>query len=233
MSWLARELGENAVVYAYLGIVTPVIFIVVGGLLGRAEDKLVEQATTDPLTGLGNRSLFDDAMSLEVARARRYQTALSLLLIDVDRLKAINDSGGHRAGDAALRAVRDAISATVRAADVPARIGGDEFAIVVPSTSAAEASHLADRIREALRLGRPGLTVSIGISDSCHFEADASRLVRAADAALYAAKRGGGDCSVVAPAGGLGEEGTRPPLRRAKPGGSPPPQVAPPALRSA
>lgn len=201
-AWALDELFANPVLYAYLGFGTLVVFASLGWLLGRKEDELTYRSTTDVLTGLPNRRELRRRLELELGRVRRYGQAVSVLVLDVDGLKAINDRWGHLRGDAALRAVADALTHSCRQADLPARYGGDEFVVLAPSTSAAEAAELAERVRQRLRDSSPGSEpwlaprVSVGIADSS-WSTDADALLGAADAALYAAKTAGRDRAVV------------------------------------
>jgi diguanylate cyclase (GGDEF)-like protein len=155
-------------------------------------------ATTDALTVLYNRRSFDEALDREVARAQRYFTPLSLLMIDVDDFKAINDTYGHDVADQVLIHIGQAIKACVRTTDLVFRYGGDEFAVILPGTSVQGALRAATKILERVRsgdtlqlLGRSDIpTVSIGIAAyrrGVSFET----LVRNADQALLDAKRSG------------------------------------------
>ena len=200
--WLWAELARDAVTYAYLALSTSTVFILLGRVLGASVDRLRSIAITDPLTGLYNRRYFRSRLEHEVLRALRYHTPLSLLIVDVDGLKAINDGEGHAAGDSAIMGVARTIREQLRATDIGARFGGDEFAVLLPHTGSAEALIIADRVRAKLRTveaGTRALTVSIGIAE---LGADAERseeaLLLGADAALYRAKSEGRDCARLA-----------------------------------
>jgi diguanylate cyclase (GGDEF)-like protein len=149
-AWVLRELAARPITYGYLLLVAATLLISLGWVIGRKQDRLLELSVTDPLTGLANRRRLLGAMGEELARAARYHTAVTLLLIDVDRLKELNDRAGHGAGDRALQLVAESLRASCRVTDLPARFGGDEFAVLAPSTTAAEASSLAERIRSTL-----------------------------------------------------------------------------------
>ena len=160
------------------------------------EATLRESALSDPLTGLANyRSLFEN-LHREMERAQRYDQPLGLLAIDVDDLKRINDEGGHAAGNRALQLIARVLKRAVRSFDVVARQGGDEFAILLPNTTAHNARALAERVRseimrERIR-GRP-LSVSIGVAarERGLGPSTVRSLFEASDQALYRAKRGG------------------------------------------
>lgn len=163
-------------------------------------DHLNELARIDELTGIANRRQFEEALAREWRRAQRTREPLSLLLIDVDHFKALNDADGHPAGDRILRQVAVALSACVtRSTDLVARYGGEEFAVLLPSIGQAGARTLAERMREtveALALASPAppgcVTVSIGVAGMEDPEHDAgSALIARADRALYAAKAAG------------------------------------------
>jgi diguanylate cyclase (GGDEF)-like protein len=141
-------------------------------------------AATDPLTGLLNRRAFEERTARELARARRTGEPFASLLIDVDQFKQINDRQGHAAGDAALVALGEALSAELREIDSVARIGGDEFAVLLPATGATGALETAERLRE-----RSAISISVGAAVYGIDGLTAEDLARAADAALYDAKR--------------------------------------------
>ena len=165
----------------------------------RLQERL---ARTDPLTGVANRRHFDDRLRAEWSRSGRYNKALAVLMIDVDRFKPYNDSLGHLAGDACLRTIANAASAVVQRADeIFARYGGEEFGVILPDANPESARAVAERIRaaiEALGLKHPAggvVTVSIGV-DCCIGtpHTDPQTTLAQADAALYAAKKRGGNC---------------------------------------
>jgi diguanylate cyclase (GGDEF)-like protein len=190
LAWLRAELAVEAPVYVYVAGSTLAAFAAFGHVLGRQADRLARLARTDALTGLLNRRAFEERLAEEWERAVRYGGRLSLLLIDLDGLKAVNDRAGHRQGDLALRAVADGLRQDCRAVDVAARWGGDEFAVLAPATAADEALELAERVRVSAT--RTEWTVSIGLSSLDPGRSEtAEMLLRRADAALYAAKRRG------------------------------------------
>jgi len=155
-----------------------------------------EVAAIDGLTGLHNRRWLDETFSRQVERAVRSGRPLTLLLIDIDHFKRMNDERGHAAGDEALRQVSTALAAAVRPRDSLARYGGEEFAVLVPDVEGAQAVQVAERLRDAVasrRLaGADGttLTISVGVSVKQTADTLASLLARA-DAALYRAKAAG------------------------------------------
>lgn len=158
---------------------------------------LTSKGTRDPLTGLPNRAAFDEAMAHELASVGR-GPGPSLLLIDLDKFKLVNDSDGHLAGDAVLVAVAEVLLAHVRPSDVTCRLGGDEFAVVLPRTGPGRALQVARRLLAASRKA-PGLSsatarvsFSVGVG-WLSAPASAAALVGAADSALYAVKAAGGD----------------------------------------
>jgi diguanylate cyclase (GGDEF)-like protein len=166
--------------------------------IGNAEahQQLICAASTDPLTGLGNHRTFQSRLEQEVERAHRSGRALSLALIDVDRFKQINDTFGHLAGDRVLAEVAARLRAAMRDEVLLARIGGDEFAALLPDTSGADAAQLSARLHAVVRREPVDddlrVTVSIGVSELGPGEA-AQDLHQHADDALYAAKHAGRD----------------------------------------
>jgi diguanylate cyclase (GGDEF)-like protein/PAS domain S-box-containing protein len=175
-----------------------------------AEDALKNLAVRDELTGLFNRREMDRLLKEEMTRAQRHLRPLSLLMVDIDWFKRVNDTHGHQVGDKAIRQVACVVSESVRALDRAARYGGEELAVILPETSAAEAAIVAERIRSRVAefafstaLDPNGgtilaLTVSVGVSTvvaSGHGSVE--RLIGEADSALYAAKQRGRNRTVV------------------------------------
>lgn len=160
-----------------------------------------ELAILDPLTGLRNRRFLDRTLPYELDRRRRYERPFTLMLLDLDHFKRVNDTRGHDVGDAVLRAVADTLRGVLRRADMAVRHGGEEFAVMLPETPPEGAFYVAERLRRAISaLDVDGirLTASIGVASvEGRWEGDPEALVRAADQALYQAKRGGRDRIVV------------------------------------
>ena len=167
------------------------------GALALANTLLVERlrllADTDGLTGIANRRTLDRAIDRELARAARTGGSVSVLLLDLDHFKRLNDEHGHQTGDEMLRQVAALLSAGSRAGDTVARYGGEEFVVVLPECTAAEAVVRADELRRTIECAATpvAVTVSGGVADYPGQASDASSLVRLADEALYRSKRDG------------------------------------------
>jgi len=159
--------------------------------------QLEALATTDGLTGLKNHRAFQERLLEEVRRAARYGSALSILMVDVDRFKIYNDAFGHPAGDAILRKIADVMQAATRSTDMVARYGGEEFAVILPETDREQARTAAERFRAAIESASwPvwAVTASFGAATLAPSAEDAVALIAQADAALYQSKRIGRNC---------------------------------------
>jgi diguanylate cyclase (GGDEF)-like protein len=197
---ITDELSANRLTYAYVLIASALAFSIFGYFIGRQADALRTLATTDPLTGLLNRRAMSDRLQHEYERAKRYGPALSVLLIDLDGLKRVNDAGGHAAGDRAIRGAASAIRHTLRATDYGGRWGGDEFIVIAPHSSRESARMLAERVAVAIanraRTDKLAVTASVGVASFDHLDEHTIAttplsLVEEADRALYAAKDSG------------------------------------------
>src|ERR1039458_8832119 len=160
------------------------------------EQRLRQLADHDSLTGLRNRRTFEEAVILQVGRCQRYGEKATLLLIDLDGFKQINDTHGHQTGDDVLKAVADAIRARVRTTDFAARIGGDEFAVLLPHTSNGKAACVAREIQRVIdettiNVGATAVhpRASIGIATVDEGTPGAEAAIVEADRAMYAVKR--------------------------------------------
>ena len=170
-------------------------------------EEIRKMARRDALTGLLNRGAIFETFAAELSRARRERAPISIMMADVDHFKRVNDSLGHLAGDCVLRAVADRLGAQVRPYDALGRYGGEEFLVVLPGCSGAEALEVAERLREFVAgspiacEGRPiPVTISLGVTSIERVISDAPEpLIAAADAALYEAKHAGRNRVAVAP----------------------------------
>jgi diguanylate cyclase (GGDEF)-like protein/PAS domain S-box-containing protein len=162
--------------------------------LEEANDQLRKLAVTDELTGLRNRRSFEERLVMEFSMARRRKRELSVLLIDVDNFKTINDRWGHAAGDEVLRRLGTILRTTVRLPDLPARYGGEEFVVLLPESGEESAMGLARRVRQRVAAEdweNEPLTISVGMAAMNESLESGFQLVELADEALYAAKRAG------------------------------------------
>jgi diguanylate cyclase (GGDEF)-like protein len=216
----------------FLGIGPPafailVMFLLLGmalawGLsrtLTRLHRRVAEQAVTDPLTGLANRRHLAETLDREVARARRFGHPISLIIMDVDDFKQINDREGHLQGDIVLETVADVVREGTRSIDVPARYGGDELAVILVETDREGALIVGERLTDRMREievplrdgGSMGVTISLGVATIPDSADTLDSLVDAADRALLRAKRAGKNQIRAAPAvprgGDLGDGG--------------------------
>ena len=168
---------------------------------------LRDLAVVDDLTGLYNRRFFDTRLSYELERFVRYRHPVALALLDVDHFKEVNDTHGHLVGDAVLRHLAQLGLGSIRCVDLFARFGGEEFALLMPSTGLEGGRISAERLRQAISetpaltdAGLVGITVSAGVAAADgSWSGDPEGLVRAADQALYRAKAAGRDRVVLCP----------------------------------
>ena len=156
--------------------------------------ELREQTIRDPLTSLYNRRFLQDYLERELIRAKRERAPLALIMMDLDRFKRLNDSAGHQAGDQVLVQVGALLKRHVRGSDIACRYGGEEFAVVLPKTTLESAQRRSAEICSAIRRQTEllrGVTASLGVALYPAHATDAEELLRAADHALYEAKRAG------------------------------------------
>ena len=204
--------GEASLTEVVLGTIAKVMQINerLQDRLSTAEDRLQDQARrmeshiaearTDPLTGLPNRRAFDDALVRRIAEWQRKGAIFCLMMADVDHFKALNDRHGHPAGDGVLRDIAELLRHNVREMDMVARVGGEEFAVILPSTNSRDARRMAERVRTAVasttfRFDELELhvTVSLGLA-IVQIGDDPVSLLGRADEALYTSKRSGRNC---------------------------------------
>ena len=171
----------------------------VGASVGNIKlfEKMQRQATTDGLTGLANHKTFFELLERELWRARRYGGQISLIMIDIDNLKKVNDAYGHRAGDKVIREISMKVKKCIRQIDIAARYGGDEFAVILPNTRLTDAVLVAERMVDVVGHSSVGwnkeqipLSISVGLGE---YEADTNPedIANRSDQALYAAKQAG------------------------------------------
>jgi diguanylate cyclase (GGDEF)-like protein len=185
-----RDTAEQAVAHAAMA-------------LGRAvlSERISSAAHTDGLTGLGNRRLFDTSLVRETERSRFTGDPVSLLMIDLDQFKQLNDRHGHQTGDEVLRQAAAVLRDNCGNQNLAARYGGEEFAVILSGCGIDDAALIAENIRAALVAADTAVpvTASIGVATSLDHGTDAPAILRAADAALYAAKADGRNRVVRAP----------------------------------
>ncbi|HEX9284906.1 MAG TPA: GGDEF domain-containing protein, partial [Nitrospirales bacterium] len=180
----------------------------------RYVDRVRQLAYRDGLTGVFNRRYFESRLIEEITRAARYGAGVSILMVDLDHFKKVNDEFGHMLGDDVLRTVSSIFTRTLRKVDVVCRYGGEEFAIILPATPGGSAYIVADKLRRAVAGAQhPGVpipvTISAGVAEFPANGITRDDIVRAADAALYKAKQNGRNQVCWAPAN-AGEDGDGP-----------------------
>ena len=200
--WIARAGAANAPLGPVLisAGFRLVFYVIVVALVGQARSLVrahADEARIDALTGTANTRAFRETAAREIVRGRRYPSPLSVLYLDVDDFKAVNDSFGHGAGDRVLKSIGHVMACSVRASDLAARLGGDEFVVLMPETDRLAAGQVARRVREDLARvklpdGRP-LRCSIGVATLATPPADVDELIHHADELMYRAKQRGKD----------------------------------------
>jgi diguanylate cyclase (GGDEF)-like protein len=174
--------------------------------LQRTNQKLEHLATTDPLTGAGNRRQFIERIEVEIARAKRDNLTFSLLSLDLDHFKEINDRYGHQVGDEILRSFAQKCLEVIRPYDYIARVGGEEFMVLLPETALDEACEIGERLRAAVATSafkvqagrRVDITISIGVTEYARDGSTLDKFLRVADERLYRAKHEGRNCVIAA-----------------------------------
>ena len=191
------ELGRGVALRFTLSLVLCIVVLnIILGVLERLQAQLLSQSLTDPLTGAFNRRHMERCLEAAIERNHRAGAAASLILVDIDRFKSINDRFGHAAGDRALRAVVACIASRCRKSDQLFRMGGEEFVLLLPDTESLEAAGLAEELRRAIAttriLDKQVVTASMGVSQVRELDSVDSWLKRV-DQALYEAKENGRD----------------------------------------
>jgi diguanylate cyclase (GGDEF)-like protein len=205
--WDGATLAYQVTVTVYMFLGTVTAFAVFGYVIGGHEGRFARMSMVDNLTGVCNHRYFHEQMEKEFYNAVRYRTPLALLMLDLDHFKQVNDNYGHQSGDLVLTAVAEMIEANVRLGDTVGRVGGEEFAVLMPDTLIEGARSLAERIRQAVAdtpvaiTGGRHIGVRISVGAACLdpvLDKKAKDLYAVADRALYAAKEAGRDRVVVA-----------------------------------
>ena len=202
---LYLEIGSGAVLANVAS--TDILVENIGLALGnhRLREALRAQSIRDPLTGLFNRRYLDETLEIEIARAEREQRSVAVIMLDVDHFKRFNDTFGHDAGDAVLKAVGGSLARSVRKGDLACRYGGEEFTLVLPGAAIDDAFKRAEFVRESIRklaptpFGTPlgAISASLGVATYPQDGLTPAQLINAADQALYRAKQGGRDRTEV------------------------------------
>jgi len=208
-SWVRSELDYNFMFYAYMGVGTVGAFVAFGYILGLHSerlrignrmlsarvDELHLKSVTDALTGAYTYGYLHEVLELEVQRALNEKAPLSIMIIDVDEFKRVNDDHGHLFGDRVIKETAETISAHVRSNDILGRYGGDEFVVVMPGADRQTANAIAERVRAGVSKNGYRTTASIGVTtfDGTTKEKPGDLLHRA-DMNLYQAKRDGRNC---------------------------------------
>ena len=207
--WARNELDYNFLFYAYMGLGTVAAFMIFGYVIGlRSErqrvnnrvlsarvDELHLKSVTDGLTGAYTHGYLQEILELEIQQSLTRKAPLSVMMIDIDDFKRINDSHGHLFGDRVIKETAETISANVRSDDILGRYGGDEFVVIMPGADAPTARHVAERARSGIAKNGYLATISVGVAtfDGAGNESP-SELLHRADMNLYQAKHDGKNC---------------------------------------
>lgn len=190
--------------YTYTILINGAICASIGFFIGKREQTMTDLALSDSLTGLYNKRYFQNRLDQEFERFQRYGTPMSLVQIDLDHFKHVNDTWGHQAGDAVLKAVSKVVSDNLRTGEIAARVGGEELCIIVCNSKAQAAFQLAERLRRAVKelevdwQGTPiHVSASFGIADAEPDILTKWQLYERADQALYQAKKHGRDLTMI------------------------------------
>lgn len=203
---ITTGLGFWALIDRLLGIALLITFAMALVENVRVTERLLTLSMTDPLTGILNRRYFLSQSAAELSRVRRYGFPLSVLMLDIDHFKSVNDTYGHSVGDQVIRTIAATCRSTLRLPDILARYGGEEFVITMPQTAEPEASRVAERLRQMLeeaviehKEGKLSVTVSIGMAQWISSDGSIEDTIDRADKALYEAKRSGRNKVCIAP----------------------------------
>ena len=209
LQWLAGRdpfAPENLdpLLYAYITIAGAALYALIGYMIGKREQTMTDLALSDSLTGLYNKRYFQNRLEQEFERFQRYGTPMSLVQIDLDHFKRVNDTWGHQAGDEVLKAVAQLINDNLRTGEIAARVGGEELCIIVCNSKAQAAFQLAERLRKAIEtmeIDWQGniirISASFGIANAEPDILTKWQLYERADKALYQAKEHGRNLSII------------------------------------
>ncbi|MCR4295460.1 MAG: GGDEF domain-containing protein [Elusimicrobia bacterium] len=208
-AWARHEFDYNFLFYAYMGVGSVLAFLLFGYVIGlRSERQRVSnrvlsarveelhlKSVTDGLTGAFTHGYLQEILELEIQRSLTQKTPLSVMMVDIDDFKRINDSHGHLFGDRVIKETAETISANVRSDDILGRYGGDEFVVIMPGADAATAVHVAGRSRAGIAKNGYLATISVGVATSEDPGKETSaELLHRADMNLYQAKHDGKNC---------------------------------------
>ena len=222
IQWLAdrdpfSERYFDGLLYGYMTVATAIVFSVLGYLVGHREELITHMALRDGLTGLYNKRYFSNRLEQEFDRHKRHALPLSLIPIDLDHFKAVNDTYGHEAGDATLQHVARILKTNCRKNEVAARVGGEELCVLAVECLPEHAAAIAERLREHIEqeaVQWQGQTISItasfGVAAATPELEDPWAIYRAADAALYRAKESGRNRVCLAEPGDFNDENAIP-----------------------